>query len=376
VIPASYRIEGPAGAPLLILANSLGTTSAMWDPQMPAWTARFRVLRFEHRGHGGTPGPPGPYRMDELADDLIDLLDHLGEESASICGLSIGGMVALSLASRYPDRVDGLVLACTAAALPTPEAWVERAAAVREKGTDFLLDALLGRWFTPGFVERRPEMGALLKTMLSSADPEGYAGSCEAIGEADLQGALAAVRASTLVLAGALDPVAPPVMALELAEGIQGAALTVLPAAAHLANLEQPDRFAGAVIDHLSGSAFGRGDATRRAVLGDAHVDRSDAARTEFNAPFSDFITRYAWGDIWTRPGLDRRTRSFITLALLAGLGRTEELPLHVRGARNNGLSDAEIAEVLLHTAVYAGVPAANSAFAVARRTLEEMDDA
>ena len=105
-------------------------------------------------------------------------------------------------------------------------------------------------------------------------------------------------------------------------------------------------------------------------------MDRSDAARTAFNAPFSDFITRYAWGDIWTRPGLDRRTRSFITLALLAGLGRTEELPLHVRGARNNGLSDSEIAEVLLHTAVYAGVPAANSAFAVARRTLEEMDDA
>jgi len=376
VIPASYRIEGPAGAPLLILANSLGTTSAMWDPQMPAWTARFRVLRFEHRGHGGTPAAAGPYRLDELADDLVDLLDHLGEESASACGLSIGGMVALSLASRYPDRVDGLVLACTAAALPPAEAWSERAASVREKGTAFLLDALLGRWFTPGFADRAPEVGASLKAMLASADPEGYAGCCEAIGAADLHEAMAGVRAPTLVLAGAADPVAPPPMSLELAEGIDGAALLVLPGAAHLANIEQPDRFATAVVDHLCGPAFGRGDATRRAVLGDAHVDRSDAARTAFNAPFSDFITRYAWGDIWTRPGLDRRTRSFITLALLAGLGRTEELPLHVRGARNNGLSDAEIAEVLLHTAVYAGVPAANSAFAVARRTLEEMDDA
>lgn len=376
MIPASYRIEGPAGAPLLILANSLGTTSAMWDPQMPAWTARFRVLRFEHRGHGDTSAPRGPYRIDELADDLVDLLDHLGERSASICGLSIGGMIALSLASRYPDRVDGLVLACTAAALPPASAWAERAATVREKGTGLLLDGLLGRWFAPGFVERRPEAAASVAAMLSSATPEGYAGCCEAIGSADLHGALAGVRAPTLVLAGAADPVAPPAMALELAEGIDGAALIVLPGAAHLANIEQPDRFASAVVEHLRGSALARGDATRRAVLGDAHVDRSDAARTAFSAPFSDFITRYAWGDIWTRPGLDRRTRSFITLALLAGLGRSEELPLHVRGARNNGLSDAEIAEVLLHTAIYAGVPAANTAFAVARRTLEEMDDA
>lgn len=376
MIPASYRIEGPAGAPLLILANSLGTTSAMWDPQVPAWTARFRVLRFELRGHGGTPAPPGPYRMDELADDLVDLLEHLGEESASICGLSVGGMVALSFASRYPDRVDGLVLACTGPALPPPGAWAERAATVREKGTGVLLDILLGRWFTPGFIDRKPEVATSMEAMLSSADPEGYAGLCEAIGTADLHESMAGVRAPTLVLAGAADPVAPPAMALTLAQGIPGAALMVLPGAAHLANIEQPDRFASAVVDHLCGSAFGRGDTTRRAVLGDAHVDRSDAARTAFNAPFTDFITRYAWGDVWTRPGLDRRTRSFVTLALLAGLGRTEELPLHVRGARNNGLSDAEIAEVLLHTAVYAGVPAANSAFAVARRTLEEMDDA
>jgi 3-oxoadipate enol-lactonase / 4-carboxymuconolactone decarboxylase len=375
MIPASYTIEGPADAPLLVLANSLGTTGAMWEPQMAAWTARYRVLRFEHRGHGGTAAPAGPYRMDDLADDVIELLDHLGEPSASICGLSIGGMVALSLASRYPDRVDGLVLACTAAQLPPPSAWTDRAAMVRADGTTGLRDALLGRWFTPGFVDRHPEVAAAVTEMLAAAAPEGYAGCCEAIAGTDLHGSLASVQAPTLVLAGAADPVAPPSMALELATGIPGAALTVLPGAAHLANIEQADRFTAAVIDHLSGLVTERGDATRRAVLGDAHVDRSNAARNTFSAPFSDFITRYAWGDIWTRPGLDRRTRSCITVALLAGLGRTEELPLHVRGARNNGLSDAEISEILLHTAVYAGVPAANSAFAVARRTLAEMDD-
>jgi 3-oxoadipate enol-lactonase/4-carboxymuconolactone decarboxylase len=234
---------------------------------------------------------------------------------------------------------------------------------------------LLGRWFTPGFVDRRPDVAAAVTEMLAAARPEGYAGCCEAIAGADLHSALAEVTAPTLVLAGAADPVAPPGLALELAAAIPGAALTVLAGASHLANIEQPVRFGAAVVDHLVGTSVERGDATRRAVLGDAHVDRSDAARTAFNAPFSDFITRYAWGDIWARPGLDRRTRSFITLALLAGLGRTEELPLHVRGARRNGLSEAEISEVLLHVAVYAGVPAANSAFAVARRALEALGD-
>jgi 4-carboxymuconolactone decarboxylase len=126
------------------------------------------------------------------------------------------------------------------------------------------------------------------------------------------------------------------------------------------------------VVDHLAGPVASRGDRTRRSVLGDAHVDRSTAGSTPFNAPFLEFINRYAWGEIWTRPGLDRRMRSAMTVALLAGLGRLGELELHVGAARRNGLSDEEIAEVLLHTAIYAGVPAANAAFAVARRVLEE----
>ena len=161
--------------------------------------------------------------------------------------------------------------------------------------------------------------------------------------------------------------------ALELQQAIAGAALVVIPSAAHLANLEQPDAFTQAMLDHLAGLPVERGRATRRAVLGDAHVDRSAAGATPFNAAFVDFITRYAWGEIWTRPGLDRATRSCITLAMLTALGRFDELPLHVRGAVHNGLTHEQIAEVLLQTAVYCGVPAANSAFAVAQRTLDEM---
>ncbi len=374
MIPA-YRIEGPPDAPVLVLANSLGTSMAMWDPQVSTLAQRFRVVRFEHRGHGGSgPAPAGPYRIADLGEDVVSLLDHIGVERASICGVSLGGMVAMWLAAHRPARVDSIVLACTAAELGPPESWQERAATVRAASPSVLLDGLMGRWFTAGYLDRDPEIGATVASMLASADAEGYAGCCEAIGAMDQRGDLARIAAPTLVIAGADDPVTPPAAAFELQAAIPGAALCVLASAAHLANIEQAERFTAAVVDHLAGPVATRGDRVRRDVLGDAHVDRSVAGSSPFTAPFTDYITRAAWGEIWTRPWLDGRTRSFVTVALLAGLGRLDELPLHVRGAKRNGLSDQEIGEVLLHTAVYAGVPAANAAFAVARKVLEEMD--
>jgi 3-oxoadipate enol-lactonase/4-carboxymuconolactone decarboxylase len=210
--------------------------------------------------------------------------------------------------------------------------------------------------------------------MLAATDDERYAACCEAIGAMDQRSLLSAITAPALVIAGASDPVTPPAAALALHEAIAGSSLVVIAGAAHLANLEQPDAFTNAVVDHLIGTAAERGRRTRRQVLGDQHVDRSDARTTPFTQPFTDLITRYAWGDIWTRPGLDRRTRSCITLAMLAALGRSDELALHVRAARTNGLTNDEIGEVLLQSAIYAGVPAANTAFAVAQRALAELD--
>jgi 3-oxoadipate enol-lactonase/4-carboxymuconolactone decarboxylase len=374
VIP-SYRVDGPDGAPLLLLANSLGTTSAMWDPQIPVLSGRFRVVRYEHRGHGGQPAPPGPYTIEQLAGDVLDLLDAMGEARASLCGISLGGMVAMWLGAHAAERVERLVLGCTAAQLPPAEQWAERAARVRSSSPASLLDALLGRWFTPGFADRRPDVAHLVAGMLGAADAEGYAGCCEAIGAMDQRDDLAGIAAPTLVIAGAADPVVPPSAALALHEGIAGSTLVVLSGAAHLANIEQPERFTAAVVDHIAGPPLERGRRVRRQVLGDAHVDRSEASATSFTAPFHELLTRYAWGEIWTRPGLDRATRSSITLALLVALGRFDELPLHVRGARRNGLSPDQIGEVLLHSAVYCGIPAANSAFAVAQRVLAEDPD-
>lgn len=368
----SHRVDGPPGAPVLVLSNSLGASSAMWDAQVPLLTTRFRVVRYEQRGHGGTTAPaPGPYTIAELGTDLVELLDHLGVERAAICGVSLGGMVALWVAVHHPQRVEGLVLACTAAELGPPESWAERAASVRAASPSVLTQTLVGRWFTPGFVQRRPEVAGAVAAMLAADDPEGYAGCCEAIGAMDQRPDLGQVAAPTLVIAGADDPVTPPARALELQAGIPGASLVVLAGASHLANIEQPAAFTQAVVDHLAGTVVERGDAMRRRVLGDAHVERSAADASPLGAPFTDFITRTAWGEVWTRPTLDLRTRSCITVAVLAALGRPEELELHVRGARRNGLADEEIAEVILHTAVYAGVPAANAALRVARRALE-----
>jgi 3-oxoadipate enol-lactonase len=242
-----------------VLSNSLGTTSALWSAQVPALARHFRVVRYEHRGHGGGTAVAGPYTIGELGGDLLDLVDHLDVESASICGLSLGGMVGMWLAAHHPERVDRLVLACTAPHLPPAEAWYERAMTVRRDGTGVLLDTLLERWFTPGFVERQPDVKAAVTAMLASADPNGYASCCEAIATMDQRADLAAIVAPTLVLAGRSDPVAPPATALAMHEAIDGSSLIVLAPAAHLANVEQPDRFTAALLDHFIGPEVERG---------------------------------------------------------------------------------------------------------------------
>ncbi|HET9077982.1 MAG TPA: 3-oxoadipate enol-lactonase [Acidimicrobiales bacterium] len=368
------RVDGPSGAPVLVLSNSLGTTSDMWQPQMEELSARFRVVRYEHRGHGGTDGPPGPYTLDDIGGDLLAVLDEVGADKASLMGLSLGATTALWVAAHHPERVDRLVLACGDSHWPPSDAWYTRIEKVRTDGPASLLDVLVDRWFTPQFVTDHPDVRPVVAAMLQTAGSDGYAGCCAALAEVDLRPRLGSVTAPTLVLAGNADPAMSVGRAAELATAVPGASLQVISPGAHLLNMEQPDRFTAAALDHLAGLPVQRGRATRRAVLGDAHVDRSERAASPLTAPFSDLITRYAWGDIWTRPGLDRRTRSCITLAMLVSLGRFDELELHLRAARRNGLSDPEIGEVLLQTAIYCGVPAANSAFAVARRVLESPD--
>jgi 3-oxoadipate enol-lactonase/4-carboxymuconolactone decarboxylase len=255
----------------------------------------------------------------------------------------------------------------------TPHVWAERAALVRAQGVDAVVEGSRGRWFGPGFADRHPATASALIEALRAVDAESYATACEALGEFDLRHRLAAVTAPVLAVAGAEDEPTPVASLREIADGVAHGRLVVLDGVAHLAPAEAPARVACLVSVHSrSPDLHTSGMRMRRAVLGDEHVDRAVAATTELTREFQDFITRYAWGEIWNRPGLDRRSRSMIALTALVAGGHQDELALHLRGARNNGLTDEEVTEVLLQTAIYCGVPNANSAFRVAQRVLGE----
>jgi 3-oxoadipate enol-lactonase / 4-carboxymuconolactone decarboxylase len=368
-----WRTDGPQGAPTLVLLHSIGTTNDMWTPCLGALAEQFRVVRIEARGHGDSPASPHGAQTADLGADVVAVLDELGLGRVHLAGLSLGGMTAMWLAIHHPERVGRLALLCTSAYLPPAQRWLDRAATVRADGMDAIADAVVAGWITPPLAARDLALVARLRGMLTSVDAESYAQCCEAIAGLDLRADLARIAAPTLVVAGADDPAIPPPHSRALADAIADARLEIITPAAHVATYEQPGRIAALLVDHFrAGGTLTAGFKTRRAVLGDAPVDRAIAATTELTAPFQEFITRYAWGDVWSRPGLARRDRSIATLAALVTLGAEHELAMHVEAARRNGLTPDEIAEVLLHVAVYAGVPRANRAFAIARDVLEQ----
>ena len=366
-----HEITGD-GTPL-VLSGSLGSDLRMWDPQVTTLAAAgFQVIRYDHRGHGRSPAPDGPYTLRELAEDLLGLLDDLGLRRVSLAGLSLGGMVGMWIAENAPERLDRLVLCCTSASLGPASMWQERASTARTQGMAALADAAVDRWVTPEFKNSAPDKAKWLRDMVASHSPEGYASCCTAIEKMSIVDSLSTITAPTLVIAAEDDPATPPDHARRIADAIPGARLEVVPNAAHLGSVEQPEVFTGLIIDHLRPDRRAEGMTTRRQVLGDEHVARAEAGTTEFTRPFQEYIAEGAWGSVWSRPGLDRRTRSAVTLAALTALRAHDEIPMHVRAARRHGLTEQEIAEILLHTAVYTGAPAANAAFAIAQRTLEE----
>jgi 3-oxoadipate enol-lactonase len=238
-------VDGPAGAPTLVLGSSLGTAAAMWELQIPALAERFRIIRYDHLGHGRSAVPPGPYTMDLLGRELVRTLDDLDVLWVHYAGLSLGGMVGMWLAAHAPDRVRRLVL------LGPPGQWHQRAATVRDSGLPAIADAVVARWFTPAFATARPDVVAGHRAMLTATPPDGYAACCEAIAAMDLRPALGRITAPTLVVAGADDPATPVEHAREIVGGIPQARLAVVGAAAHLANVEQPEQVSRLLLDHL-----------------------------------------------------------------------------------------------------------------------------
>jgi 3-oxoadipate enol-lactonase/4-carboxymuconolactone decarboxylase len=362
------------------MGSSLGTDRHMWDAQVPVLARRYRVVRYELRGHGrsGSPRAEGPVTIADLGSDVLRLMDQLGIASAHHVGLSIGGMVALWLAERHPERVERLAVVCSAPYLPPAEGWLTRAATVRREGMGAVVDAVMSRWFTETYDDEVRR--AALRASFLAVDPEGYAQCCEAVAGMDLRPELPNVSAPVLLVAGDSDAATPPELSAGTADTLRAAGAEVryevVADAAHISAVQQAPAVTRLILEHLDAQDPVRaaGTRVRREVLGDAHVDRAQERTTPFTADFQDLITRYAWGDVWTRPGIDRRMRSAITLAVLATLGHDGEFAMHVRAALRNGLTVDEIREVLLHIGIYAGVPVSNHAFALAQQVLDDVD--
>ncbi|MFJ3597595.1 4-carboxymuconolactone decarboxylase [Streptomyces sp. NPDC090126] len=416
-----YQVDGPEDAPWLVLGPSLGTTWHMWDRQIPELSQHWRVFRYDLPGHGGAPAHAAA-SVAELGDRLLATLDGLGIQRFGYAGCSIGGAIGADLALRHPHRVASLALVASSPRFGTADEFRQRGVIVRTNGLEPMARTAPERWFTPGFAAAQPAIVEWAVQMVRTTDPGCYIAACEALAAFDIRSALDRIGVPTLVLVGAEDQVTGPAEARTLVAGIPDARLALVPGASHLAPVEQPAAVSDLLLTHFStgwqqdtsaaipvlphvaapaaptapgapivpvaeippttagpgpltpapDDRYEQGTKVRREVLGDAHVDAVNEAADAFTEDFQELVTRYAWGEVWSRDGLDRRTRSVITLTALVASGHLEGLAAHTRAALRNGLTPAEIGEVLLQTAVYCGVPAAGAAFAVARKVIQE----
>jgi 3-oxoadipate enol-lactonase len=247
-----YRVDGAANrtAPWLVLSNSLGSDMSMWSPQLVELSKRFRVLRYDTRGHGRSDAPPGPYTIEQLTQDVIGLLDHLEIERAHFAGVSMGGLTGIALGARFANRFERLVLCNTAAKIGSPEVWEPRAARARNEGMLALADAVLPRWFTAQFIERNPLVLAQVRDVFVHTDKDGYASNCDAINAADLRDEARTIKARTLVISGTHDLAATPAQGRELAASVPGARYVEFDAS-HISNVELADQFTQTVTDFL-----------------------------------------------------------------------------------------------------------------------------
>lgn len=383
-VDLSYQITGPDYGDVVVLIHSLGCTHEMWDAQVASLSSRYRCLAYDLRGHGHSSVVDDPATIDDLAADLLGLLDALKISSAHVVGLSFGGMVAQAFAASHPDRMKNLVLMATGPQMPPADSWLQRAALVRAEGPGELVNTIVERWFTPTFLQSATSEIARIRERFLDIDRRGYARCCEVIAETDLRERITSIVAPTLLLFGEDDPVTPPSIAEEMCRVIPNAEMTILPGARHLLNIERAHAVSAQLHTFLASNrvrraatpsdneAFDRGLEIRKSVLGDEHVETSLKNAGDFGMPWQDFVTRNAWGEIWGDPTLSRKTRSMLTLAMMVALHREEEFKLHIRPALAHGVSLEELQAVILQAAIYSGVPAANAAFRWIRETLGE----
>jgi 3-oxoadipate enol-lactonase len=253
----AWTTDGDPEAPAVVMMHSLGSSGSMWTPQIDALSTHFRVIAVDTRGHGRSAAPAGDYHLDQLGADVLSVADHLGVQHFHAVGLSLGGQMAMWLGLNAADRVRSLVLANTAAKIGTDELWQARIDAVLADGMESLRDGVLARWFAPGFAERHPDWFAEARDVFDATEPVGYAGCCAALRQSDLRTLIAAISVPTLVIGGELDMATPPSDVEWLHQHISTSELMILDHAAHLSNLDQPQRFTSRLVDFLSTAPTG-----------------------------------------------------------------------------------------------------------------------
>ncbi|WP_129657606.1 bifunctional 3-oxoadipate enol-lactonase/4-carboxymuconolactone decarboxylase PcaDC [Rothia uropygialis] len=396
--------------PLLVLGPSLGTSvTPLWAPAAEYLREKFDLVGWELPGHGRGGVVEEEFSVEELAEGVHVLARRVQEERGTsteayfYAGVSVGGAVGLSLALAHPDELKAIAAICTGAKIGDPSSWIERAQLVETSGTPTQVIGSAKKWFAPGFLGEEHVVGTELLHSLQEADRHNYGLVCRALARFDVRERLRDLRVPVLTMAGSNDVATPPESLRQIAEGVQDSKAVVFDEAAHLLPAEQPGRAASEIVEFFRSRSSGAaedsartadasspilpdqdmsrtdvkaaGMKVRREVLSDEHVNQAETRTTAFTAPFQDFISRYAWGEIWTRPGLDRKTRSAITMTAMIALGHWSEFEMHVRAARRNGVTVEEIQEVILQSAIYCGVPAANTAFARAQEVLHALGD-
>jgi 3-oxoadipate enol-lactonase/4-carboxymuconolactone decarboxylase len=385
-----------ASRPLLVLGPSLGTSvTAAWHDAIALLAPHVDLVGWDLPGHGASgdvdqPAELGGLSIQQLARE-VDALARSAQDDRGAqgqpywyAGVSVGGAVGLQVMIDSPGSVAGAALVCTGARIGTHEHWSERAALVERAGTPTQVTGAAQRWFAPGFIEAHPDVTTRLLASLQTTDRHGYAAVCRALADFDAREQLNSVTVPVVAIAGEHDAAAPVADMAALAAGVSDGRLAVLSHVAHQAPAEAPGQVAALIIDMVRGATStsessagrqARAITTRRDVLGHAHVDAAIARTSAFTADFQNLITGFAWGEVWGRPGLDRRLRSVAALTALIAGGHWEEFPMHVRAALRNGLTRDEIREVLLQSAIYCSVPSANHAFAIADQVLSEDDE-
>jgi 3-oxoadipate enol-lactonase/4-carboxymuconolactone decarboxylase len=369
------KLEGAAGAPVLVVLSELGCPALSWRQLIGPLSEQYVVLELDPLGAAELPTDEldAQDTLAVLGTYVIDAIDAIGARRVHLAGLGLGGQVALWLAVHHADRVRRLALVGASATVADSASWQARADRVTSGDHPSEADDLATTWLTPEFANRNSTLVTQLRTEIGAISTDRFARLAALVAQIDLSPDLARVTAPTLFIAGRADAEVQAAVLSGLSDLVPSSHASMIHGAGHLVSVEQPGLLLRALLEHFESAAtMTAGYASRREALGDAHVDKTIAAINAYTEPFQDFLTRYCWGEVWTRPNLSRRDRSLATIASLVTLGAEHEIGIHVRAGLRHGLTIIEIQETLQHLALYAGLPRAFSAMQFVNRLLIE----